>query len=69
MPIISTFFDIMMYYDEHTLPHLHAEHQEKKTVFDFFGNIIKGNLGSSTATKLIRKWIAFTFPILRKIGN
>lgn len=46
-----------MYYDEHNPPHLHAEYQGKKTVFDFFGNIIKGNLGSRTATKLVREWI------------
>ena len=30
---------------------------DKKVVFDFQGNIIKGNLSSITATKLIREWI------------
>ncbi|MGA1409986.1 MAG: DUF4160 domain-containing protein [Prochlorotrichaceae cyanobacterium] len=37
--------------------HLHAEYSGKKAVFDLEGNIIKGNLGSKTATKLVREWI------------
>ena len=59
MPIISKFFGIVirMFYDEHNPAHLHAEYHGKKAVFDFYGNIIKGNLGSRTATKLIREWI------------
>jgi len=59
MPIITKFFGIIlrMFYDEHNPPHLHAEYQKKKAVFDFYGNIIKGNLESRTATKLIREWI------------
>lgn len=59
MPVISRFFGIIirMYYDEHDPPHLHAEFQDEKAIFDFYGNIIKGNLKSRTATKLIREWI------------
>ncbi len=59
MPIISRFFGIIirMFYDEHNPPHLHAEYQGEKAVFDFQGNIVKGNLKSRTATKLIREWI------------
>ncbi|MFH1260218.1 MAG: DUF4160 domain-containing protein [Elusimicrobiota bacterium] len=59
MPIISKFFGIMirLFYDEHNPPHLHAEYQQKKAVFDFRGNIIRGALSSKTATKLIREWI------------
>ncbi|MCH8010937.1 MAG: DUF4160 domain-containing protein [Candidatus Marinimicrobia bacterium] len=59
MPIVSRFFGIIirMYYDEHTPPHIHAEYQSKKAVFDFYGNIIRGNLNSRTATKLVREWI------------
>lgn len=30
---------------------------ETKPVFDFQGNVIKGNLSSRTATKLVREWI------------
>lgn len=59
MPIISQFFGIIirMFYDEHNPPHLHSEYQGNKAVFDFNGNIVKGNLKSKTATKLVREWI------------
>jgi len=59
MPIISKFFGIAirLFYDEHNPPHLHAEYQRKKSVFDFQGNIIRGSLFSKTATRLIREWI------------
>ncbi len=61
MPIISRFFGIIirMFYDEHNPPHFHAEYQDKKAMFDFMGNIIKGSLSSRTATKLVREWIDF----------
>ena len=59
MPEISRFFGIIirMFFDEHDPPHLHAEYAGAKAVFDFQGNIVKGNLGSRTATKLVREWI------------
>lgn len=59
MPIISKFFGIVirMFYDEHNPSHIHAEHHGKKAVFDFQGNITRGNLVSRTATRLIREWI------------
>ena len=59
MPIISKFFGIVirMFYDEHNPPHLHAQYQNEKAVFDLQGNIIKGHLYSKTARKLIREWI------------
>ncbi|WP_428354688.1 DUF4160 domain-containing protein [Methyloprofundus sp.] len=59
MPEISRFFGIIirMFYDEHNPPHFHAEYSGKKAVFDFDGNVIKGNLGSKTATKLVRGWV------------
>jgi len=46
-----------MYFDEHDPPHFHAEYQGYKSVFDFKGNVIKGNLNSKTATRLVREWI------------
>ncbi len=46
-----------MFYDEHNPPHFHAEYSGKKAVFDFKGNILKGDLASKTATKLIREWV------------
>jgi hypothetical protein len=44
-----------MFYDEHNLSHFHAEYSGRKAVFDFKGNILKGDLASKTATKLIRE--------------
>ena len=45
MPTISVFFGIVikMYFDDHNPPHLHAEHQGEKAVFDFRGNILAGD--------------------------
>ncbi len=59
MPEVSRFFGIIirMYYDEHNPPHFHAEYSGNKAVFDFKGNVAKGDLSSKTATKLVREWI------------
>lgn len=59
MPIISRFFGIVvrMYYDEHNPPHIHVEYRNNKAVIDFRGNILKSDLKSRTATRLIREWI------------
>ena len=46
-----------MFYDEHHPSHFHAEYSGRKAVFDFKGNILKGDLASKTATKLIREWV------------
>jgi len=46
-----------MFYDDHNPPHFHAEYSGKKAVFDFKGNVIKGDLASRTATKLVREWV------------
>ncbi|TNJ36606.1 DUF4160 domain-containing protein [Prosthecochloris vibrioformis] len=40
-----------MYYDDHNPPHFHAEFQGNKALFDFAGNILRGDLRSRTATK------------------
>jgi hypothetical protein len=59
MPIISAFFVILirMFYDDHNPPHIHVEYQGKNVLLDFRGNILKGDLQSRTAIKLIREWI------------
>jgi len=59
MPELSRFFGIIirMFYDDHDPPHFHVEFQGNKAVFDFKGNILKGNLKSKTATKLVREWV------------
>jgi len=59
MPIVSEFFGIVirMYYDEHNPPQLHAAYQGNKAVLDFNGNVLKGDLRSRTALRLVREWI------------
>ena len=59
MPIISAFFGIIirMYYDEHNPPHVHVEYQGNKALLDFQGNILRGDLKSRTALRLVRDWI------------
>jgi hypothetical protein len=59
MPTISTFFGIIikMFFDDHNPPHFHAEYQGDMAVFDFRGNILRGNINSRTAVRLIREWI------------
>lgn len=58
MPTISVFFGIIirMYYKEHAPAHFHAEHQGQEATFDFDGNLLKGQISSKTARKLIRQW-------------
>lgn len=46
-----------MYYDDHNPPHIHVEFQGKKALFDLRGNILKGDLQSRTAVRLVRDWI------------
>ena len=59
MPEISRFFGIIirMFFDEHNPPHFHAEYQGNNAVFDFDGNMIRGDLESRTARKLVREWV------------
>lgn len=59
MPIVSMFFGIIirMFFNEHNPPHFHAEYQGNKAVFDFRGNIVRGDLRSVTATRLVREWV------------
>nr|VFK23172.1 MAG: protein of unknown function (DUF4160) [Candidatus Kentron sp. LFY] len=63
MPEISRFFGIIirMFHDKHNPPNFHAEYAGEKAGFDFRGNIIKGDLKSRTATRLVREWIDMQF--------
>jgi hypothetical protein len=58
MPYVSLFFGIIirMFYNDHNPPHFHAEYQGIVAQFDFDGNLIKGDLRSKTARKLIKEW-------------
>ena len=40
---------IRMFYSEHNPPHFHAEYQATEGIFNFEGEIIKGNIKSTTA--------------------
>lgn len=62
MPSISEFYGIIirMFYDEHNPPHFHAQYSGTKGVFDFEGNMLKGNL-KPVAQRIIKEWT-----ILRK---
>ena len=59
MPEICRFFGIIirMFFEDHEPSHIHVEYQGQKAVFDLKGNIIKGELNSRTAIKLVREWI------------
>ncbi len=59
MPVVSTFFGIIvrMYYEGYNPPYIPVEFQGNKAVLNFCGNILKGELGSRTALKLVREWI------------
>lgn len=45
-----------MFHNEHNPPHFHAEYQGQRGVFNIDGAIIKGNITSKTAKKLIQEW-------------
>lgn len=58
MPTISMFFGIIirMYNNgEHNPPHFHAYYQDYEAMFDFNGNLIKGNMPNKQAN-LIKAW-------------
>ncbi len=59
MPELCRFFGIIirMFFDEHNPPHIHVEYQGNKAVLDFSGNVLRGDLKSRTALKLVREWI------------
>jgi hypothetical protein len=58
MPTISSFYGIIisMWFDDHNPPHLHAEYGDYEALFDFEGNVIKGEFPSKKA-KMVEVWI------------
>jgi hypothetical protein len=68
VPIISVFFGILirMFYDDHNPPHIHVEYQGRKALLDFSGNILKGDLQSRTALRLVRDWIDLRYAELQE---
>jgi Domain of unknown function (DUF4160) len=71
MPTISIFFGIVikMFFDDHNPPHFHAEHQGETAVFDFRGNILRGDITSRTAVRLIREWVDYISWNWNRIGT
>ncbi len=45
-----------MFFSEHNPPHFHAEYQGTEGIFNFQGEMLIGNIKSSTALKLIKEW-------------
>ena len=74
MPELCRFFGIIvrMYYDDHNPPHIHVEHSGDEALLDFKGNIIRGEVQSRTAIRLVREWIDMHIDELRedwKLGH
>jgi hypothetical protein len=67
MPEISRFFGIVvrMFDDELDPPHIQTEFQGHVALIDFSGNIMRGDLGSRTATRLVREWMSLHVEELR----
>ncbi len=62
MPIISSFYGVLIYiYKEvnskHHLPHFHAIFNEFEAVYDLEGNLIEGELPPKKR-KLVEAWVA-----------
>lgn len=51
MPVISTFFGIVirMFYQEHGVPHFHAEYQGQQATFTLDGELLAGSIIDSAA--------------------
>ena len=47
---------IRLFYSEHNPPHFHAEYQGSEGIFNFDGEMLYGNIKSTTALKLIKQW-------------
>jgi hypothetical protein len=58
VPVVSTFFGIVirMFYQEHGVPHFHAEHHGQHAALTFDGRVIAGGITSRTAMHLIARW-------------
>ena len=62
MPILSTFYGIIIYIyaNDHNPPHIHAKYGEFDASFNFDGDLIKGEIPKKQQ-KLIEAWIALYF--------
>ena len=60
MPEISRFFGVVikMYYNDHGLPHIHAEYQDYQAVFRIQTGDRAGGGFPPKAEKIVKKWIS-----------
>jgi len=58
MPEISRFMGIViqMYYDDHSIPHIHARYSESRCKIDIEGNLMGGDIPLSKL-HIIKRWI------------
>lgn len=59
MPVISRFYGILivMYFNDHNPPHLHAKYSGFEALFNLDGLSIQGSL-PSRAEQMVREWIS-----------
>ena len=59
MPVISRFYGIVivMYFNDHNPPHLHAKYAGEEARYDFAGGLLEGSL-PRRAAKLVMEWIS-----------
>ena len=59
MPVISRFYGILivMYFNDHNPPHLHAKYSGYEARYDFDGNMLEGKL-PGRASKIVVEWIS-----------
>ena len=71
MPEISRFFGIIirMFFDERNPPHVHAEYQGQKAVFDLNGNVTRGDLSSRTQNGWCGSGLTCMWTSCERTGN
>ena len=59
MPVISRFYGILivMYFNDHNPPHLHAKYSGLEALFNLDGFALQGNL-PPRAEQMVREWIS-----------
>lgn len=70
MPVISRFYGILiiMYFNDHNPPHVHAKYSGYEAIIDFDGQIIEGEI-PNRAVKFVREWITCHRTELEKNWN
>lgn len=58
MPILSRFYGILivMYFNDHNPPHIHAKYSGYEALFDLNGFLLEGSL-PRRAQAMVREWI------------